>query len=168
MILPILPGFLLYFSPASFFFPTTFFVPCSLFCFVDVRLPLPSFGIIWHDWKQVKTTFYCIDTEKTPGGLNSGGAVICQPLLDIAVLPQRHFWSSSWTSLYIGTSGGVYVVKILVLFQVRSDIFPRLPAHVWKEDVASEAEAMSGVQLFLINQQPWREKCIISNLIMLS
>lgn len=156
------------FQSCLIFLPTTFFVPCSFFCFVGVRLPLPSFGIIWHDWKLVKTTFYCIDTEKTPRGLNSGGTVVCQPLLDIAVLPQRHFWSSSWTSLYVGTSGGVYVIKILVLFEVRSDILPGLPAHVWKKDVASGVEAMSGVQLFLINQHPWREECIISNLIMLS
>lgn len=59
------------------------------------------------------------------------------------------------------------VVKILVLFLVRFDILPRLPAHVWKKDVASGAETMSGVQLFLINQKPWSEKCLMSNLIML-
>lgn len=143
------PGSPSFFQSSLIFHLTTCFLPCSSFCFVGVRLPLPSFGITWYDWKQVNPTFYCINTEKKPSGLKSGGALICQPLLYIAFPLQRHVWSSLE---YMGTSGGLYVVKVLVLFQVRSDILASAPGNGWKKDLASGAETVSGLQLFIINQ----------------
>lgn len=167
MILPILPGLLVYFSPASFFFlqPFLFPVPCSaLWVSGCLFLHLVSFGMTESKLKQHFIALtqknpkwievrWCCHLSTSSGYCSSTSETHLKQFLNFIV--HRHI---RWD----------YVLKILILFQVRSDILPRLPACVWEKDVASGAETMPGVQLFLINQQPWSEKCMISNLIMLS
>ena len=82
------------------------------------RLKASETNILLH-WHRKKTR---VDWSQMLSSVN---------LFWMLLFRLRHVWSSSWTSDYVGMSGGLCAVKILVLFQVRSDVLARSPANGW-------------------------------------